>query len=123
MSSGDYGPGQPAGDPPGSNGCLSNLAEGLNGTIFNPSYPSDCPYVTSVGATMLPRNGTVNDEELVMNVPSLVPGFSSSGKRSITDDQSTLLTRYRQGGFSNFYPMPSYQSKAVTNYLDNYVPE
>jgi tripeptidyl-peptidase-1 len=105
VSAGDYGVAQPPGDPPGSNGCLSNEAEGLNGTIFNPAYPGDCPYVTSVGATMLPRNGTVNDKELTMYVPEVAPHFSSAG------------------GFSNFYPMPSYQAKAVQNYLDNHVPK
>jgi subtilase family serine protease len=30
------------------NGCL-----GPEGKIFNPQYPSNCPYVTSVGGTML----------------------------------------------------------------------
>lgn len=95
--------GAPPGDP--GNGCLSNLAEGLNGTIFNPDYPADCPYITAVGATMLPRNGTVQDAELTMYVPEVAPHFSSAG------------------GFSNFYPAPSYQKAAVDKYLAKYVPD
>ena len=104
VSSSDYGVGAPPGDPPGSNGCLSNLAEGLNGTIFNPDYPADCPYITAVGATMLPRNGTVYDNELTMYVPEVAPHFSSAG------------------GFSNFYSVPSYQKKAVEGYFADHDP-
>lgn len=102
VSSGDYGVAQPPGDPPGSNGCLSNLGAGLNGTIFNPAYPSDCPFLTSVGATMLPVNATVYDDEVVMNIPEFLPLQFSSG-----------------GGFSNYYPVPDYQRAAVDEYFAN----
>ena len=40
-----------------------------------------------------------------MYVPEVAPHFSSAG------------------GFSNFYPVPSYQTDAVKNYLDNHVPD
>lgn len=106
VSSGDYGVAQPPGDPPGSNGCLSNLDAGLNGTIFNPAYPSDCPFLTSVGATMLPVNATVYDDEVVMNIPAFLPLHFSSG-----------------GGFSNYYPVPEYQRAAVDEYFANHDPE
>ena len=72
--------------------------------MFAPNYPADCPFVTAVGATMLPRNGSVYDEELVMNVPEVAPHFSSGG------------------GFSNFYTVPDYQKKAVDEYYANYDP-
>lgn len=102
-SSGDYGVGIFPGDPP-PNGCLSNLAEGMNGTIFNPDYPGDCPYITTVGATMLPRNGTIYDAEEVMDTPEVAPHFTSGG------------------GFSNFYDVPKYQKKAVAEYFANHDP-
>lgn len=39
FASGDYGVGSFPGDG-GPNGCLKN------GTVFNPQYPSGCPYLT-----------------------------------------------------------------------------
>ena len=42
---------------------------------------------------------------MVMYVPDVAPNFGSGG------------------GFSNFYSTPSYQAKAVQNYLDKYAPE
>jgi len=66
----------------------------------NPAFPSTCPYVTSVGATQL-LNGTS------------VRGSESACQRVI----------FSGGGFSNFFPMPSYQSEAVAAYFaDNEPP-
>ena len=73
VSSSDYGVGGFPGDP--GNGCLSNLPEGLNGTIFNPDYPVGCPYLTAVGGTMLPRNGSVYDAETTLFTPQVAPHF------------------------------------------------
>ncbi|KAF7368588.1 Family S53 protease-like protein [Mycena venus] len=56
-----------------------------NNNTFIPVFPSTCPFVTSVGAT-------VNFN------PEIAESFSS-------------------GGFSNFFPTPSYQSGAVAAYL------
>ncbi|KAJ6519079.1 family S53 protease [Mycena sanguinolenta] len=52
---------------------------------FQPSFPSSCPYVTSVGST----GGAA---------PEIASNFSS-------------------GGFSNVFPIPSYQADAVAGYL------
>jgi tripeptidyl-peptidase-1 len=77
----------------GPDGCLNN------GTIFNPGFPVNCPYVTAVGATTLP------------------PGASASS------DAEVAVTRFPSGGgFSNIYPQPSYQSAAVQGYLKNTPP-
>ncbi|OSX61674.1 hypothetical protein POSPLADRAFT_1070312 [Postia placenta MAD-698-R-SB12] len=54
-------------------------------TTFVPTFPSGCPYVTSVGATTLLPN-------------EQAAAFSS-------------------GGFSNYWPQPSYQSAAVSAFL------
>jgi hypothetical protein len=62
FASGDYGVASFPGDG-GANGCL-----GPSGKIFNPQYPSNCPYVTSVGGTMLYADQTVYDKESVMQV-------------------------------------------------------
>lgn len=93
-ASGDYGVASfPSEDV---NGCL-----GPEGTIFNPQYPGNCPYITSVGGTMLYADQTVKDAESVMqvNLGGTAVNFSSSG------------------GFSNYYPQPWYQKLAVAEYF------
>ncbi|KAJ7727170.1 putative alkaline serine protease AorO [Mycena olivaceomarginata] len=71
-------------------GCLDN------GRVFNPDYPANCPYVTSVGATTLASKAL--DSEVA------VKRFGSGG------------------GFSNIYPIPEYQAAAVATYLTNHKP-
>lgn len=79
------------------NGCL-----GPEGKIFNPQYPSNCPYVTSVGGTMLYADQTVYDPESAMqvNLGGTAANFSSAG------------------GFSNYFPQPSYQKAALARYFE-----
>lgn len=73
----------------GYNGtCLSN--DGKNRTIFLPAFPASCPYVTTVG-------GTKNFPEVVAFDPR--NGYASGG------------------GFSNYFPRPSYQDKVVPAYI------
>ncbi|CAI7565483.1 unnamed protein product [Penicillium glandicola] len=95
FASGDYGVASFAGDG-STNGCL-----GPEGKIFNPQYPSNCPYVTSVGGTRLYPGQTVDDAESVMaaDLGGTAANFSSSG------------------GFSNYFPQPSYQKTAVEKYF------
>ena len=71
------------------------LNDGSSGK-FNPAFPSTCPYVTSVGATQIRPGGSVFEPEEAVNT------VVRSG-----------------GGFSNVFPLPSYQSAAVTNYLSS----
>lgn len=69
------------------------------GKIFNPSFPGTCPYITSVGATMVPPNSTVYEPE--------------------TACEEVI---YSGGGFSNYFAMPDYQKTAVEYYLTYYYP-
>ncbi|KAH7908105.1 peptidase S8/S53 domain-containing protein [Hygrophoropsis aurantiaca] len=69
------------------------------GKIFSPSFPSTCPYVTSVGATQIMPGNTVNDPE------------------SACENQI-----YSGGGWSNYFAMPDYQRDAVSAYLKDYPP-
>ncbi|KUJ20186.1 subtilisin-like protein [Mollisia scopiformis] len=78
-------------------GCL-----GTYGQIFSPGFPTSCPYVTSVGATQINPNSTVYEPESVADYPDW--GYSSGG------------------GFSNIYPVPSYQHSAVYDYLQRHDP-
>ncbi|KAI5248026.1 subtilisin-like protein [Aureobasidium subglaciale] len=80
-SSGDSGVG-------GDGSCVTNNGSGAK--RFIPEFPSTCPYVTSVGATM--------------DFKPEVVAYHSSGYAS-------------GGGFSDIFPRPAYQDKAVKAYL------
>lgn len=73
-----------------------------NGTIFNPTFPGTCPYVTSVGATMVKPGASVLEAQPEMACMDVI---------------------YSGGGFSNYFAMPSYQKTAVDYYLENYPPD
>jgi tripeptidyl-peptidase I len=81
------------------NGCI-----GPNKKTFNPTYPANCPWITTVGATSVPKNSTVSQPEVAANDPENFPGFFSSG------------------GFSNIYKTPFYQADAVAAYFANFDP-
>lgn len=97
FASGDYGVASFPNDIESIDGCL-----GPEGKIFNPQYPGNCPYITSVGGTMLYANQTVYDAESVMNV----------------DLGGTAVNFSSAGGFSNYYPQPAYQKAAVAKYFE-----
>ncbi|SMR42873.1 unnamed protein product [Zymoseptoria tritici ST99CH_1E4] len=72
-----------------SGDCVSN--DGKNTPRFLPAFPASCPYVTTVG-------GTMNfSPEVVAKDGGYIPG----------------------GGFSNYFPRPSYQDAAVSSYLSS----
>lgn len=100
VASGDYGVASFLGDG-SKNGCL-----GPESTIFNPQYPSNCPYVTSVGGTMLYPSQTVLNQESVMhvNLSGTAQNFSSAG------------------GFSNLFAVPDYQKATLANYFAKHNP-
>lgn len=93
VSSGDSGVAARGADGSHTNGCLGN------GEVFNPDFPTTCPYIVSAGATYLPLGANVHA------------------------DSEIAVTRFPSGGgFSNVYPRPSYQNAAVENYFAKYVP-
>lgn len=64
--SGDYGVASHPYD--NTTGCIDPKNPGAhaqNGTVFNPQFPLDCPYVLACGATELDPNATVNDPEFI----------------------------------------------------------
>lgn len=79
-----------------------------------PDYPAACPYITSVGATQLnsPQYKLTNPPPICKN-----QGYSciSSGTEvAVSYDHASFASG---GGFSNYVPMPDYQSAAVKAYL------
>jgi tripeptidyl-peptidase I len=82
------------------NGDLCLNADGQDtedGTIFNPSFPGTCPYITSVGATQVNPGNTISDPE------GACEQIIFSG-----------------GGFSNRFALPDYQQSAVQAFLGKF---
>ncbi len=82
--------------------CIdANTTQYNNGTngLFNPGFPSTCPYVTSVGATQINPGSSVFDPE-------------SACQQSI----------FSGGGFSNVFALPEYQAAAVNGFLADHPP-
>ena len=116
VASGDYGVASFPGSNGNAEGCLS--APGMNGTIYNPDYPSGCPYITAVGATRLYPNDTVNDPESAMQV-NLTAFNLVTGSGPTSPPYDFFATG---GGFSNYFTPPAYQAKDVANYLNEDLP-
>lgn len=92
-SSGDYGVAGNSGQCINGAGVDAPYNNGTSGR-FNPSFPSTCPYVTSVGATQV------------------TPGTNIVTSRTQPEQACETVT-YSGGGFSNVFPLPSYQATAV----------
>jgi tripeptidyl-peptidase-1 len=100
VASGDSGVGGQAGDG-SSNGCLRN------GTVFSPTQPNSCPWLTNVGATKVEKGKTVYDPEVAPDDPAGHPYRSAY---------------YSSGGFSNIFPIPQYQSDAIKTFFKDHNP-
>ena len=94
-SSGDYGVGGNGGQCIGPDGQYNDGSSGM----FNPSFPGTCPYVTSVGATQIKPGASVTAPE-----------------------EACETVIFSGGGFSNVFPLPSYQSGAVKSFFANHPP-
>jgi tripeptidyl-peptidase I len=112
-ASGDFGVASFPGSSDNPEGCLS--ATGINGTIYNPNYPTGCPYITAVGATRLYPNDTVKDPESAMQV-NLTAFNLVTGTGPVTPPYGFVATG---GGFSNYFTPLPYQAQAVADYLNN----
>lgn len=74
----------------GDDGVAEHKCLGPKRDVFSPAQFPSCPYITAVGGTKLPAGGKVGDAEVA------VESYSSGG------------------GFSNVFPTPKYQQKAVS---------
>ncbi|KAK8002133.1 hypothetical protein PG991_014355 [Apiospora marii] len=88
--------------------CIASNGTFINGTSgrFAPQFPGNCPYVTAVGATQVPT-GT-----------NIVTDLASKVQPEVACE--TIIRS--GGGFSDVFPMPPYQSEAVSHYLTTYPP-
>ena len=97
-SSGDYGVAGNGGQCCTNAKCAGGTYNNGGAGTFNPAFPSTCPYVTSVGATQVKPGGSVT---------------------ATSPEQACETVIYSGGGFSNVFPLPSYQAAAVNNYFAN----
>ena len=98
-SSGDYGVAGNGGQCCTKAKCAGGTYNSGSSGTFNPSFPGTCPYVTSVGATQIKPGASVTAPE-----------------------EACETVIYSGGGFSNVFPIPSYQSSAVKSYFTNHKP-
>lgn len=94
-SSGDYGVAGNGGQCIAANGSYNDGGSGR----FNPSFPGTCPYITSVGATQIKPGASVTQPE-----------------------EACETVIFSGGGFSNVFPLPSYQAAAVKSFFANHPP-
>ena len=99
-SSGDYGVAGNGGQCCTNARCAGGSYNNGGSGTFNPSFPGTCPYVTSVGATQI-----------------------ASGASVTAPEQACESIIYSGGGFSNVFPIPSYQISAVKNYFTKFRPK
>lgn len=101
-SSGDYGVAGNGGQCLNADGTFNNGSTG----IFNPSFPASCPYVLAVGATQVKPGTNI--------ITALATGTQP--------EEACETVIYSGGGFSNVFPIPSYQKSAVQNWFADYPP-
>ncbi|KAH8797933.1 peptidase S8/S53 domain-containing protein [Xylogone sp. PMI_703] len=102
-SSGDAGVAGQLGQCCSRAGCAGGSLTGQNANsgTFNPTWPGTCPFVTSVGATQVK------------------PGTSVT---ATSPEEACATEIFSGGGFSNVFPLPSYQASAVASYFANHRP-
>lgn len=116
VASGDYGVASFPGSDNNAQGCLSSANQ--QGTIYNPDYPSGCPYITAVGATRLYPDQTVLDPESAMQV-NLTAFNLQTGVGPTSEPYDFFATG---GGFSNYFTPAPFQAAAVEEYLKKDLP-
>lgn len=87
----------------GDNGTVARagVVGCLSGDRYNPGFPATCPYVTTVGGTQVAPGNSPFVPEVAVYV----------------DVEGSIFTS--GGGFSNVFAQPSYQTDAVTAFLDS----
>lgn len=98
--------------------CLNpDGSQTASGKIFNPSFPSTCPYVTSVGATQGIDIFSTDFGDVFIICFTVNPGSTVFQPESACEQ-----VIYSGGGFSNHFAVPDYQKDAVKSYLKNHPP-
>lgn len=112
VASADYG--TASGLMPGF--CIDPQTGAPNSTegYFNPSWPSACPWVTTVGGTQLSSQSSGNVSSHADGAYQRYPIFETAFRFGLPS--GTVLTS--GGGFSNIFPGPKYQEDQVAEYQE-----
>jgi len=96
----------------GDSGVYGRTAENCVGPQFRPDFPACSPWVTSVGGTYTPSPTYFPAGQPVCGAQCL-----SGGTEAAVSYKDCGFTS--GGGFSNYAPMPAYQTSAVNNYFSS----
>mmetsp|Transcript_13969 Transcript_13969/g.55112 ORF Transcript_13969/g.55112 Transcript_13969/m.55112 type:complete len:744 (+) Transcript_13969:56-2287(+) len=83
---------------------------------FTPLFPASSPYITSVGGTQFSTATAPICSDTVIGLP-----MTCDAVGEITCSITTGSRITTGGGFSDLFPMPSYQTAFVNHYLEEYV--
>jgi tripeptidyl-peptidase I len=90
-------------DNQGNTVCLDSATgqfiNSTSGGRFVPDFPATCPYVTAVGATQVEPGASITQPEIAC---------------------ATVI--FSGGGFSDVFPIPSYQESTVSEYFSHHLP-
>lgn len=83
---------------------------------FTPLFPASSPYITSVGGTQFSTATAPICSDTVIGLPMTCDAVGEIACSITTGSRITT-----GGGFSDLFPMPSYQTTFVNHYLEKYV--
>ncbi|KAK1238142.1 hypothetical protein MKX08_002721 [Trichoderma sp. CBMAI-0020] len=115
VSSGDYG--TASGYSPGT--CIDRKAGVSNATTgeFSPQWPASCPWVTTVGGTQrLTQSASANNS--ISGTTDMKRNPQKATEEAAFSAVLPGVHSTSGGGFSNAFPAPSYQQKAISTYFD-----
>lgn len=98
-----------SGDVGAGSGCA------LGPTPPNAEYPASSPYVTAVGGTMFSSASVLNVNPMPSFCSTKRYTCAGPGVEVVCATPEALITS--GGGFSEYTPMPKYQTTAVQAYL------
>ncbi|KAF2112884.1 peptidase S8/S53 domain-containing protein [Lophiotrema nucula] len=121
VSVSDFGVGSPPGSDDATAGhCLDKDTGAFNTTTgsFSPSFPSSCPWVTTVGGSQLytQSNTGVDLEPTDKNIVCANSVHISQNETAWYHIMSDGSVVSGGGGFSNVFPVPTYQREKVSWY-------
>jgi tripeptidyl-peptidase-1 len=108
------------------NSCLTSPDVGpyvdANGTRFSPSFPTNCPWITTGELPCLSLHAPFLNSKILTRENQVGATQIGDGTANATVSDGEQAASFSGGGFSNVFTLPSYQSTAVSTYLKNYPP-
>jgi tripeptidyl-peptidase-1 len=124
FASGDNGVAGGNGQCCASPQCAGGVYNDGKSGAFNPSFPSTCPYVTSVGVSRPAHCPVFSNTKLNWSLKQATQ--IKSGATITTPEEAAdfpELQFWSGGGFSNVFPTPSYQTAALKYFFSHNSPD